>query len=153
MIERCLCGESSCSGTHTFSVKLGKGMTIGQTIAALTAPVTTSNDVSDYIKYRGKCKEFCEKAIEQDSTLKLVRGHYHCPVWGEQAHWWTVRADGSIFDPTKDQFPSKGIGEYVEFDGRLSCEECGAETTEDTGVIMGNYICCSGRCARRLVGV
>ena len=75
------------------------------------------NDLTDYQKYRGKCKEFSQEAVLRDPTLRLVRGFYHCPFWGEQPHWWTVRLDGSIYDPTKDQFPSKGLGNYEEFTG------------------------------------
>ena len=29
-----------------------------------------------YRLYRGKCKEFCERACLKDPTLTLVRGHY-----------------------------------------------------------------------------
>jgi hypothetical protein len=67
--------------------------------------------IEDYLKYRGKCKEFCEALIKQDSTLTLVRGHYFCPLWSsDEQHWWCVDSAGRIIDPTKDQFPSKGIG-------------------------------------------
>ncbi len=85
---------------------------------------------SDYNKYRGKCKELSELACAEDPTLTLVRGYYYDPQWGEQPHWCTKRQDGSIYDPTKDQFPSKGLGEYIEFDGFYACEQCGKRIAE-----------------------
>ena len=108
---------------------------------------------SDYTKYRGKCKEFSEAAIEADPSLTLVRGYYYCPEWGEQQHWWTKRPDGSIYDPTAQQFPSKGTGTYVEFNGVVTCEECGKTLHEEDAIFMGNYPVCSSTCAKRLVGV
>ena len=41
---------------------------------------------SDYLTYHGRCKELAEEAVTADPTLRLVRGHYHCPIWGKQAH-------------------------------------------------------------------
>ena len=109
---------------------------------------------SDYKKYRGKCLEFCELAIKEDPTLTLVRGYYYCPIWNtNQPHWWTVRPDGSIFDPTKDQFPSKGVGIYTPFNGLISCSECGKEIKEEEADIDGNYAFCSYRCHSNFVGI
>ena len=108
---------------------------------------------SNYLKYRGKCKEASEAACALDATLTLVRGHYDCPIWGKQEHWWCRRQDGTILDPTAKQFPSGGIGEYVEFDGRVECAECGKIVSEDDAVPMGNFVVCSSRCAMRLVGL
>jgi len=102
---------------------------------------------SDYAKYRGKCKEFSTKAVEEDPTLTLVRGHYYDPYWGKQQHWWTVRPDGTIFDPTKDQFPSKGRGNYEPFDGIIICEICGSAKPEEEAYIVGSHPYCSYRCA------
>ena len=110
---------------------------------------------SNYMKYRGKCKQFSEFAVFVDPTLKLIRGHYHCPIWGEQPHWWTVRPDGSIYDPTVKQFPSGGCGDYVEFDGIVNCFECGKKVPEEQAIIMGNgnYAVCSDSCAMSLIGL
>jgi hypothetical protein len=109
---------------------------------------------NDYLKYRGKCKELSEQAVADNPTLTLVRGHYVCPFWGKQAHWWTVRFDGSIYDPSKDQFPSKGIGEYVPFNGIVECAQCGVEMKEDeVNRVEGNYGFCSTKCAMRFVGL
>lgn len=107
-----------------------------------------------YKIYRGRCKEFSEAACAADPTLTLVRGHYYCPMWNsEEAHWWTVRQDGSIHDPTKDQFPSKGLGVYTPFSGTVLCDNCGKEVKEEDAVIGGNYAFCSDRCYGHFVGV
>lgn len=109
---------------------------------------------SDYLKYRGKCKEYCDNAIKDDPTLRLVRGWYTCFVWRtREEHWWTVRQDGTIYDPTALQFPSKGLGEYEEFAGMLECAECGKEVSEYDAHPMGAYVCCSYECCGRLVGI
>lgn len=78
----------------------------------------------------GKCHELCLKMQAVYPELKLARGFYECPIWGAREHWWLVAVDGTIIDPTADQFPSRGIGEYrelgedyVEPIGR--CLECG----------------------------
>ena len=77
----------------------------------------TIND--NYTKFRGKCKQMAEEAIKADPTLTLVRGHYYDAEWGMQQHWWTVRKDGAVYDPTALQFPSAGHGEYIPFDGMV----------------------------------
>ena len=82
------------------------------------------NSDDDYIKYRGKCKEYCEALIAKDPTLKIKRGYYYDPVWEDQQHWWCVDSKGNIIDPTKDQFPSKGTGIYTECDGTFNCSDC-----------------------------
>jgi len=106
-----------------------------------------------YIKYRGKCKQFCEAEIEKDATLTLVRGYYHCPIWGKQAHWWLVKSDGSIFDPTVGQFPSKGLGEYEPFNGLVYCANCGKEMQEEEASYESNYAFCSYTCHGQFVGI
>lgn len=112
------------------------------------------SDLEGYAKYRGKCKELSEAAVAKDSSLRLVRGYYYEPIWGTiEQHWWTVREDGTIYDPTKDQFPSRGLGTYEEFDGWYNCEECGKEIEEKDAVYCGNYVVCSNQCAMRLVGL
>lgn len=114
---------------------------------------TNEQLMEDYKKFRGKCKEYCEKEIENDPTLKLVRGHYYCPFWGEQAHWWCLAPNGAIIDPTKAQFPSNGIGEYIEFDGKINCSNCGKEMKEEEASFESNYAFCSYKCHGRFVGV
>ncbi len=108
---------------------------------------------SDYIKFRGKCKELSEAACASDPTLKLVRGHYYCPFWNSnEPHWWCERKDGTVYDPSKDQFPSKGAGIYMPFDGILHCSQCDKEILEENADIEGNYVFCSYKCHGRFVG-
>ena len=109
---------------------------------------------SNYKKYRGKCKEFCDAAVLADPSLTLVRGHYYCPIWNsDQPHWWTIRKDGTIYDPTAKQFPSMGNGIYTPFNGIIACSECGKEIKEEEADIDGNYAFCSIRCHSNFVGI
>lgn len=111
------------------------------------------SEESDYLKYRGKCKEMSEDLCAQDPTLTLVRGHYYCHVFGEQPHWWCTKPDGTIVDPTAKQFPSNGSGAYVEFDGYVSCSECDKEGKEADFSYESNYAFCSNRCHMYFVGL
>ena len=106
----------------------------------------TKEQESDYIKYRGKCKEFCEEETRKDPSLLLVRGWYWCPFWGQQQHWWCKKPDGTVFDPTKNQFPSKGIGEYIEYNGVITCEECGKTMPEHEAYFVEHHVFCSYIC-------
>ena len=107
-----------------------------------------------YKKYRGKCKEFAEAAIVEDPTLTLVRGHYICPYWGEQPHWWCKREDGTIVDPTVSQFPTEGYAaEYREHDGTVTCAQCQKVVPEEEASFESNYAYCSTKCHMRFVGL
>jgi len=109
---------------------------------------------TNYLKYRGKCKELSEDACFNDPSLKLVRGHYFCPIWNsEEAHWWTEREDGTIFDPTKAQFPSNGLGIYTPFSGIVECSNCGKSLKEEEASFDSNYCFCSYSCHGRFVGI
>lgn len=109
---------------------------------------------SDYLEFRGKCKELSEAACATDSSLRLVRGYYWCPIWKtHEQHWWCEREDGTVVDPTAKQFPSKGAGTYTEFDGYFDCTECGKRVHEDDVYVHGRYAFCSGPCCARFVGV
>ena len=102
---------------------------------------------SDYIKFRGKCKEESEKLCANDPTLRLVRGYYHCLHTGKNTHWWCQRGD-EIIDPTVKQFSYPGTGEYEEFDGVCTCDECGKVGGEDDFIFEGRCIVCPEcRCA------
>ena len=63
------------------------------------------------------------------------------------------KVNGSIYDPTKLQFPSRGNGVYEEFDGLLECSECGEIVKEEDAKFIGRYACCSDRCCMKLVGL
>lgn len=110
--------------------------------------------ISDYKKYRGKCKEMSEELCKLDSSLTIVRGHYYCPIWDrEEQHWWCVDEDGKINDPTKNQFPSRGMGEYIPFDGTVECAECGKKMLEKDATFESRYAFCSHRCVMKFVGI
>ena len=111
--------------------------------------------MNDYIKYRGKCKQMCEELITKDSSLKMVRGHYWCPISNrDEPHWWCVDKEGKIIDPTKKQFLSNGVGGiYTEFNGIVVCAECGKEIEEENAKFDGNYGFCSTRCNAKFVGI
>lgn len=117
-------------------------------------PITTEINASDYLKYRGKCRELSEAACASDPTLTLVRGHYYCPIWNTtEPHWWAVKPDGTIVDPTKRQFPSKGMGDYTPFSGIVACAECGKPVKEEHARFDSNYAFCSSLCNMRFVGL
>ncbi len=113
----------------------------------------TADQHERYRRFRGKCREMSEALVKEDPTLRLVRGHYLDPHWGEQAHWWCAKPDGTVVDPTAAQFPSNGRGLYVEFDGICTCETCGKEVREENAIMMSQYPCCSNACAAKLVGL
>ena len=53
----------------------------------------------------------------------------------------------AIHDPTALQLPSKGLGEYVEFDGMYTCEYCGKSVNENDVYNNEHHVYCSGDCA------
>ena len=111
-------------------------------------------EISDYTRYRGKCKEMSEAAVLADPSLTLVRGHYFCPIWNtEEPHWWCVKLAGMIVDPTAKQFGSKGNGIYTQFDGTVECAQCCKRMPEEQAQHMSNYSFCSPPCAMRFVGL
>ena len=104
------------------------------------------------VTLRGKCKEMCEKLVRDNPELTMVRGFYWCPIWNkDEPHWWCKDKQGNIVDPTVNQFPSKGVGYYTEFDGFITCEMCGKRVPEDEAQFYGNYACCSYNCMVRMV--
>lgn len=92
----------------------------------------------------GKCREWSQEMASFFPELKVVRGHYHCSVWGTRTHWWCVAPDGMIVDPTRDQFPSMGTDEYepwAEGDAEPTgkCPNC-------EGYVYDGDTCCSPKC-------
>lgn len=111
------------------------------------------NSDQGYRLLAGKCQTICEAIAVAHPEFRLVRGHYFCPMWNrDRGHWW-LECDGVVYDPTRDQFPSKGSGVYTEFRGMVSCAECGKQVKEDDAEIEGNYAFCSSLCHGRFVGV
>ena len=109
-------------------------------------------------RLRGRCQEMARSAQREDPTLRVVRGYFLDLIWGEQPHWWCVRPDGSIVDPSGEQFPSFATATpscYIEYDGTLVCESCGKEGKEgdpDWEIVgNGHYAVCSDRCHYALV--
>jgi hypothetical protein len=97
----------------------------------------------------GNCKEITMEMNKVFPELKLVRGHYYCLSWGEREHWWLVDKDNNIIDPTAKQFPSKGRGEYIEWDKNQEepigiCLNCGNHVYKDT--YFGSSQICSKNC-------
>lgn len=112
-----------------------------------------------YLMYRGKCREYSEQLCTEDDELRLVRGYYHCPMWGKQDHWWCEYPDGRVVDPTVKQFPTWKMASenpelfYEEFDGMCECAECGTKIKEEDARIEGRYTFCSTVCNMRFVGL
>jgi hypothetical protein len=102
----------------------------------------------------GKCYEICKAIASKYPEFILVRGHYYCPIWNQdRPHWWLKSEDDVIYDPTVEQFPSKGMGQYKEFSGMCPCSNCGDEIEEDNAVIEGNYTFCCYNCHGKFIGV
>jgi hypothetical protein len=111
-------------------------------------------NMTDYEKYRGKCREYCDAAIAENPSLRLVRGYYWCPISNrEEQHWWTVDLAGEIYDPTSKQFLSAGLGTYREFDGTVECDECGKVVAEEDASFDGRYAFCSYECYGHFIGM
>lgn len=94
---------------------------------------------------RGKCAAATLAMSAAFPELKRVRGHYECYAWGRRDHWWLVTTDGQIVDPTAAQFPSHGLGEYIERDESLpeptgKCPDCGE-------FVYGRGTFCSRACS------
>jgi hypothetical protein len=109
---------------------------------------------SNYLKYRGKCKEYSEKLVESNPDLVLIRGYYYCPIWNKkEQHWWCKDIEGNVVDPTKLQFPSAGCGDYEEFTGIVECSNCGKSLPEEEASFESNYCFCSYKCHGQFIGI
>jgi hypothetical protein len=119
----------------------------------MASPLQGGSQVSDYLEFRGKCKELAEASVAADPSLRVVRGFYHCPMWGKQAHWWAVKPDGTIVDPSVKQFPTAGaLAEYEEFDGCIECEFCHKSVSENDAYYVLPHAYCSYECYGHDVG-
>ncbi len=86
---------------------------------------------------RGKCAEATAAMIEAFPELRRAMGFAHC-TWGRDQHWWCVAPDGSIVDPTIEQFLS--VCSYEEIDPNDPealrgvptgvCMDCGGDVYE-----------------------
>lgn len=98
---------------------------------------------------RGQCQSAAKELVEQDASLRLVRGWYIDVDWGEQEHWWCERPDGTIVDPTVEQFPTGHMPSlrcYREYNGVHPCPGCCIPVEGDSGL-------CCGPCEGATVGI
>jgi len=67
----------------------------------------------------------------------------------------SVMPDGTIYDPSRLQFPSAGNGIYTPFDGTIQCSNCGKDFKEDSekASFESRYAFCSYLCHGIFVGV
>lgn len=82
---------------------------------------------------RGKCSDATKEMVAAFPELRRVCGFVRAP-WGDDQHWWCIAPDGSVVDPTREQFPA--VFGYEEVDlanphrpiptGR--CADCGEPT-------------------------
>jgi hypothetical protein len=78
---------------------------------------------------QGRSKAMCEAFPE----LRRVRGIYHCLAGDRVQHWWCEAPDGTVVDPTAQQFLSQGDGRYEELSDEYiadhfpigKCPNCG----------------------------
>lgn len=109
--------------------------------------------MDDYQKYRGKCYEMCQDELTRRPELVLTKGWYDCPIWGKQQHWWLVDpADNKIIDPSVRQFPSSGLGSYIPYDGKVTCEYCSKQVPEEEAYLVEHHSYCSYACYGHDVG-
>lgn len=90
---------------------------------------------------KGRCHEMALAAAREDPTLTVVFGHYTDPHSGREGHWWCVRPDGSIYDPSAAQFASGGSGIYEAHQGPLLCVSCGAVAAVEVCMQTGRPVC------------
>ncbi len=78
----------------------------------------------------GRCADATEAMKAAFPELTRVRGYYLDAAWGSREHWWLTAPDGSIVDPTAEQFPTLGKGHYEPWDETQKeptgqCMDCG----------------------------
>ena len=101
---------------------------------------------AEYCKYindlgnaYGQCHTESKCMAKQFPELKLTRGHYYDDIWGRREHWWLTADDGSIVDPTANQFPTRGQGVYYPWiegakEPTGKCVNCGEYVYDDQHV-------------------
>lgn len=92
--------------------------------------------IEDYKKRNpillGACHAATAEMKEAFPELTVVRGYVYC-AWGKRGHLWLTTDDGTIVDPTAEQFP--GVFEYEPWvpgsEVRIgTCMNCGDEIWE-----------------------
>lgn len=69
--------------------------------------ISNRHELTDVDIVRKRCAYFCKCFIKWFPHLHLVAGHFN----EFTEHWWLVDTDGTIVDPTAEQF-GNAIGEY-----------------------------------------
>ena len=101
---------------------------------------------------RGRCAEATVEMIKAFPELRRACG-FVTVQWGRDQHWWCVAPDGSVVDPTAEQFGAMGVFEYEEIDtsnpehvARIpiaKCMECSGAVYEHSASVLF----CSDECA------
>jgi hypothetical protein len=86
------------------------------------------------------CGTFTRQMAQRFPELTRVPGFYLAPGGASHGeHWWLEAPDGSIVDPTADQWPSCGTGTYVRYDPtkhllpKGTCPYCGTSVMSRAG--------------------
>jgi hypothetical protein len=112
---------------------------------------------NNYLKYRGKCKELSNELEKKNPDLIVVKGWYHCPIWGKQQHYWCKnKKTGEIVDPSVKQFPSSMYADesfYEEYNGFLYCEFCNKTVKETDAKFYIHHVYCSTECLYKDIGL
>lgn len=97
---------------------------------------------------RHKCQQFCEKFVQKFPHLSRQPGFV-----GSSEHWWLIDSDGTIVDPTGEQFGNVPKTRYIRYNPHrhkvhlFNCRDCGTEVF-DLIENADNYIdgFCSEEC-------
>jgi hypothetical protein len=98
----------------------------------------------------GKCREWSRAMASFYPELRVARGWYDDPIWGQREHWWCVTPAGEIVDPTAAQFPTRGMFPYREITDESevptgACLTCGDPVYEGAAVCSDS---CAGEASR-----
>lgn len=98
---------------------------------------------------RGECKDATSKMIEAFPELRIACGFVHT-TWGSDQHFWCVAPDGTIVDPTREQFPI--VFQYEEIDPEKDRDRVPTGVCMDCGepVYLGKTFC-SDECEQATV--
>lgn len=85
---------------------------------------------------RGFCHSISQEMVAEFPELRLAKGYFEDDYGAKRSHWWCIAPDGTIVDPTIDQFESNfkiTASRYEEYDelkhGPLpigKCYNCGS---------------------------
>src|SRR3990167_3649327 len=91
-----------------------------------------------------KCAEATAEMLTAFPELRRVRGYVLTAAGYDRPHWWLTTVDGTIVDPTADQFADYGgaldYKEHVGPEPSGKCPNCG-------GFVYDGGTVCSDACA------